>query len=343
MLRSSRAARLAESVLGSADLFGGIFGKLGIATPPFLGGGIPGLGGTTPTGTPTNPIYVAPASGAGGIGGTPSFLGPIGDLPFPGFGSTSGAAGGGNFGSIFSGNNQYGSAAFGALSTAGGIGGGLLLGVGARQGGHLGALEGAAGGAIEGALSGLAFGPIGAAVGAVIGGIGGALAGALGGPSFQQRVATQAWKQSYYAPPSETFSFASNGSIGQTLGTGFAQSGNQFSQFGLPANTPFWANAITGPLGWRQLQLLQEEQANAGGNQPFGGFNASPFAGQGPLGTKAGPAPSVTIHVHAIDSKGVGEFFNEHGDAISGILSSKSVYSSSSRFGASVRQAAFLP
>src|SRR5208282_5126199 len=271
--------------LSGLPIIGGLFG----AKTGGIGGG---LGGIAPTGTPTNPIYVAPASGIGGIGGigggagTPSFLGPIGNLPFtpqanalvnsifnPSAASGS-ASGGGGIGSLLSAALHLGGPSGGfSLSTllgaggasggfslsklfsAGGlggaaasIGGGLLMGVGERQGGGLGALEGAAGGAAEGAIAGLAAGPLGAAVGAIIGGAIGGITAALGGPSFQQRVATSAWKQAYYAPPSETFSFASNGSISNTLGTGFAQSGNKFSQFGLPANTPFYASAITGPL-----------------------------------------------------------------------------------------------
>src|SRR5208282_4736119 len=67
--------------LSGLPIIGGLFG----AKTGGIGGG---LGGIAPTGTPTNPIYVAPASGIGGIGGigggagTPSFLGPIGNLPF---------------------------------------------------------------------------------------------------------------------------------------------------------------------------------------------------------------------------------------------------------------------
>jgi hypothetical protein len=358
--------------LSGLPIIGGLFGAKS-------GGGISGgLGGLAPTGTPTNPIYVAPASGFGGVGGgsgigTPSFLGPIGDLPFtaqgtalanallsPGAATSGSATGGGPIAalrSLFLGGGSgvgFNGAAIGegpsgfslsnlfskgGLGGAGlGIGGGLLMGVGARQGGGLGALEGAAGGAATGFVAG---GPVGAIIGAAIGGI----TDALAGPSFQQQVATQAWKQAYYAPPSETFSFASNGSIANTLGTGFAQSGNKFSQFGLPANTPFYASAITGELTWQQKQLLQEQYANAGGNQPFGGFNTNPFAGQGVLGPKAAPAPQTHIHFELpgyLDASGAEAALMPIASKLSQIVSSQ-VSSSSSGFGYNSRRAVNLP
>ena len=92
--------------------------------------------------------------------------------------------------------------------------------------------------------------------------------------------------QQYHAPPSENFSFASNGSIANTLGTGFFQSGNQFSQYALPANTSFAASALTGDLTWQQLYQLQNSGLNP--NAPFlGNPSTNPYVGQGPLGYHA--------------------------------------------------------
>lgn len=224
------------------------------------------------------------------------------------------------------------------LGGAGLIGGGLLMGIGARQGGALGGLEGGAGGALSGFMTG---GPIGA----LIGGIGGLISGILGGPTYGEKVQRQMWKQADYLPPSQTFSFASNGSIASTLGTGFSTSGNSVGMFGLPANTPFYANTIKGPLSWRQSLLLQQQTALMGGNQPFGGFNTNPYAGQGPLNfgnPSSGAASTVNFHIQAMDAKGVRDFFTEHGQTVAQIVGSH-VTSSSSGLSSNIRRAVQLP
>jgi hypothetical protein len=63
------------------------------------------------------------------------------------------------------------------------------------------------------------------------------------------------------APTSENVSFASNGSIANTLGTGFFQPGSQFSQYALPANTPFYASALTEHLTWQPVIPTAEQRA----------------------------------------------------------------------------------
>lgn len=363
---------------GFNGTLGGIFGggRLSrFATVPFLGNIIPGLGGNSaPTGTKDNPVYVADANalsgtglsvGANGlIGGLLPLIGPGGSLiPSGGSGGSGGGlfgflgklfGGGGSGGGGFSLANFLGSGgpsggfSLGKLFGGGGagnifgtIGGGLLMGLGSSTGGALGGLEGAAGGALSGALTGLTFGgPIGAAIGGIIGGIGGLISGIIG-PSFQERVRKAMTKQQYYLPPSETFSFASNGSIASTLSTGFSQSGGRFSQFNLPRGTPFYASPIQGPLSYGQWLALQNEQNTLYSNQPFLGFpGTNPYVGQGPVGSHAAP---VNFHITAIDAKGVAEFFQQHGEAINAIVTARSVGSSASRWGRSVRQSAFPP
>lgn len=353
--------------LGIFSKIGGLFG---------LGGGA----GSGPQGTPTNPVYVAFAgiggaaggaagSGAGGLGGIvggiingliPNGSSGVGNLPLGGIdtsslsalsgalnpsligAASSSASGASILGGLFGGGAKLGS----GIAGLGSIAGSLLIGLGSQTGGALGGLEGGAGGALSGALTGLMLGgPIGAGIGALIGGIGGLVSGLLGGPSFAQQVNTAKLNQAYYAPPSETFSFASNGSIGSTLSTGFTQSGSSFGQFTLPKNTPFTAQAITGPLTAYQQQLLEEEYANSGGNQPFGGFNPSPFSGQGPVGNlpKYNPSSNVAINVSAIDAKGVSDFFNEHSETIGAITNARNPSSSASGFGSASRLANNLP
>lgn len=344
------------------------------ATVPFLGNLIPGLSGkgNAPTGTASDPVHVVFGAGTatgsaggsgGGIGGLIGSLfggggsgggllttsSDIGNLPFIGPGgslvpsSGSSSSGGilGFLGKIFGGGKGKGGSLGSAAAGLGTIGGGLLMGLGASTGGALGGFEGAAGGALSGALTGLTLGgPIGAAIGGIVGGIGGLISGIIG-PSFQDRVRKSMVNQQYYLPPSETFSFASNGSIGNTLSTGFSSSGGKFSQFGLPANTPFYASPIQGPLSYSQYLALQNQQNTLNSNQPFLGFpGTNPYVGQGPVGNKAAP---VNFHVTAIDAKGVSDFFTQHADSISAIITSRSVGSASSRWGKSVRQSASLP
>jgi hypothetical protein len=246
------------------------------------------------------------------------------------------------------------------ISTASGFGkifggiGAALPGVGlavsgGMQGGIGGTLETGVGGAMAGfeigAAIGSGLGPLGALAGAGAGLIGGLISSLIGGQSYMSKVKSAIKKHNYIRPPGETFSFAMGDSIAQTLGTGFAQSGNHFSTFGLPAGTPFTASALTGTLTAADLRLLAQESLGIIPTQPFLGFpKTDPFIGQGPLGHKAaGAAPtSVTFNIHAIDAQGVRDFLHRNGEAIAQVVGSK-VTSSSSGFGYNVRRAAFPP
>lgn len=363
---------------GFNGTLGGIFGggRLSrFATVPFLGNIIPGLGGkgAAPSGTANDPIYVTlPGLGASGATG---LAGAIGALPLIGPGGSlipsggSGGSGGGLFGflgKIFGGGGSGGGGfslanflgsggpsggfSLGKLFGGGGagnifgtIGGGLLMGLGSSTGGALGGLEGAAGGALSGALTGLTFGgPIGAAIGGIIGGIGGLISGIIG-PSFQERVRKAMTKQQYYLPPSETFSFASNGSIASTLSTGFSQSGGRFSQFNLPRGTPFYASPIQGPLSYGQWLALQNEQNTLYSNQPFLGFpGTNPYVGQGPVGSHA---QVVQFHFNLpgyVDGSSAREALGPVAETIAQLAASK-VTSSASGFARNTRRAVNLP
>ena len=130
------------------------------------------------------------------------------------------------------------------------------MATGISQGGLGGGLEDVAGGA----QVGTAIAPgIGTAIGAGVGALIGIINGIIGAGGWQNNVKNAMRNQAIYLPPSENFSFASNGSISSTLGTGFSTSGNTLSQYGL-GNTPFYASAIYGPLtNAQKLQLQQTE------------------------------------------------------------------------------------
>ena len=207
-----------------------------------------------------------------------------------------------------------------------------------------GTLEAGAGGALAGLMIG---GPIGAAIGGAVGLIGGAIASIFGGgpQGFQQSVQYAMVHQQYHAPPSENFSFASNGSIAKTLGTGFFQSGNQFSQYALPANTSFAASALTGNFTWQQLYQLQNSGLNP--NAPFlGNPSTNPYVGQGPLGYHASNvAPEIHLHLAIpglIDASQVAATLQPHLTSIAQMLNRQSS-NSASGMGARVRQLAYLP
>jgi hypothetical protein len=213
-----------------------------------------------------------------------------------------------------------------------------------------GTLEAGAGGAAAGAAIGALGGPAGTLIGAAIGGIvglaGGVIASIFGGPSnFTQGVQNAMYRNQYHAPSSENFSFASNGSIANTLQTGFQQSGGKFSQYALPSNTSFYASALTGKLSWQQLYKLQNSGLNP--NAPFlGNPSVDPFVGQGPVGRKATtPPPQVNVTVAIpglIDSNQLASTLAPHLTSISQMVS-KQVSSSASGFGNNVRRAAYLP
>ena len=323
-------------ILGGTGLSAGGNGIIGGLLPLLGLGDIGGAGGASGIGA--LPL-LRDASGnlIGGSSGGGSLLSKI----FGGLfgGGQSGAAHGGFFG--------LGGKVGGGIAGLGGIGGGLLMGLGASTGGALGGLEGAAGGALSGALTGFTMGgPIGAAIGGIIGGIGGLITGILG-PSWDTRVRKAMVNQAYYAPPSETFSFASNGSIAQTLATGFAQSGGHFSQFGLPSNTPFYASAITGPLSYRDYLLLQQENNQLNTGQPFLGFpGTNPYVGQGPLAGAARTAPPA-MHFHFelpgyLDASSAEAALTPIASKVAAIVS-RQVYTSGAGFGSSARKAVNLP
>ena len=148
----------------------------------------------------------------------------------------------------------------------------------------------------------------------------------------------------YSAPGSENFSFAENGSIASTLGTGFNQLGGSFTKYALPANTPFWANAIKGPLTWQQAVLLQQERSRINPYEPFEGFpTINPYTGQGPLAGLPSRNKVGEVHVHfelpgLIDASSAGPIFEAHGAKLAQIVSNQ-YHSSSSGFGTRVRGA----
>jgi hypothetical protein len=206
-----------------------------------------------------------------------------------------------------------------------------------------GTLEAGAGGALTGLILG---GPIGAAIGGAIGLIGGGLASIFGGgpQGFQQSVQYAMAHNQYHAPLSENFSFASNGSIASTLGTGFQQNGSRFSQYALPSNTSFAASALTGDLTWQQLYQLQNSGLNP--NAPFlGNPSTNPYVGQGPVGVHATSSPNVNVTVAIpglVDANQIASTLAPHITSIAQMVS-KQVTNSSSGFASNVRRAAFPP
>jgi hypothetical protein len=207
-----------------------------------------------------------------------------------------------------------------------------------------GTIEAGAGGALTGLILG---GPIGAAIGGAIGIIGGGIASIFGGgpQGFQQSVQYAMAHNQYHAPLSENFSFASNGSIASTLGTGFQQNGSSFSQYALPSNTSFAASALTGDLTWQQLYQLQNSGLNP--NAPFlGNPSTNPYVGQGPVGvhaTGSSVAPQIHLHIPGlIDANQVASTLAPHLTSIAQMLN-KQASNSASGMGSRVRQLAYLP
>jgi hypothetical protein len=207
-----------------------------------------------------------------------------------------------------------------------------------------GTIEAGAGGALTGLILG---GPIGAAIGGAIGLIGGGIASIFGGgpQGFQQSVQYAMAHNQYHAPLSENFSFASNGSIASTLGTGFQQNGSSFSQYALPSNTSFAASALTGDLTWQQLYQLQNSGLNP--NAPFLGNPATnPYIGQGPVGvhaTGSNVAPQIHFHIPGlIDTSQVAATLAPHITTIAQMVN-KQASNSASGMGSRVRGLVALP
>jgi hypothetical protein len=241
-----------------------------------------------------------------------------------------------------------------------------LLAAGISQGGVTGGLEDVAGGA----QIGTAIAPgIGTAIGAAVGAMIGIVNGIFGADSWQNRVKAAMNNQAIYLPPSENFSFASNGSIGSTLSTGFSQSGQTLSQYGI--NQPFYANAIYGPLTNAQKLQLAQTELGMNSNQPFLGFpNQStspfeggsipgyktyptapmPYIGNGPLGFNppmSQPAPEIHFHIpNYVDQHSASFVFKNLAPTIADAVAphlSRSIYTSSSGMSNGVRTAVNLP
>jgi hypothetical protein len=224
-----------------------------------------------------------------------------------------------------------------------GFGGAGMLASGLSQPGFSGMLSDVAGGA----AIGTAIMPgLGTAIGAAAGAVAGLIKGIFSGPSWGQRVHNAMKDQQVIMPPSETFNFASNGSIANTLQTGFSQSGNTFSQYQLPANTPFWANPIHGPLSHLEQQQLASEEAGLIPGQPFLGFpTVNPFTGQGPVGDRRGSStPNVQVHLNlpgVIDAGSIANSISPHLTKLAALVSTQ-LYGSASGFGRNVRSAVAL-
>jgi hypothetical protein len=336
----------ANSLLGG---FGNFFGNLNPFGPSGVGTSAGGSGGSTASVSTLGRILSAAspfAAGAAALGlglatGNESTMA-IGAAALAGKASTllsgiSGLPAGlssalGTFGQIAPGLGIGASGvinAFQARTTAGKIGG---------------TLEAGAGGALTGLIVG---GPIGAAIGGAIGLIAGGISSLIGGgpQGFQQSVQYAMAHNQYHAPLSENFSFASNGSIANTLGTGFQQNGSRFSQYALPANTSFAASALTGDLTWQQLYQLQNSGLNP--NAPFlGNPSTNPYVGQGPLGyhaTGSNVAPQIHFHIPGlIDAGQVAATLAPHITTISQMINQQAS-NSASGMSSRVRSLVYLP
>ena len=295
-----------SGISSAISQFGSFFGNnnpVGASLPLNLiqYGGVPGLspGGAT----------------FGSTGSTGSFFGNL--SPFLGGGMLVGAGlASHSLPGVTTGITSLASSGFGTLAKAlgissgtaagvtGALGGAGMLATGLEQGGVSGGFSDLLGGAGIGASIGSIVPGIGTAAGAVVGAIAGGVTGIIrglfSGETFAQRVSEYVNKHNYLAPPAETFQFASNGSIGSTLATGFAQNGNSFSQFALPSGTPFTAKAFTGQLTGAELALLQQ-QSQIGSSQPFLGFPSTDPTGRIQTGQNAWSTPATqvpTLNLH---------------------------------------------
>ena len=321
---------------------GNFFGNLNPFANNAIGGpiAIAGLGATSPSGLSSAISSAGPYVGAAALIGagiasnnpTAMALGAA-KLAQSGIQSLT------QFGGLISSSSGLGQALGTIAPALPGIG---LFAGGVAQGGIGGTLEATAGGAQAGLTLG---GPVGAAIGAGVGLISGIVSTLIQGQSFAERVKQNMYNQAYRLPPSEQFSFAMGNSIQQTLSTGFNQSGSTFGTYGLAANTPFFANPITGRLSRDQQIDLARSQLGILSNQPFGGFPTNdPFVGQGNIGRYKGTGtPNVNFNITAIDQKGVADFVTEHGSTIARMLNSSTPYSSSSGFGSAARRVTALP
>ncbi|HVB87399.1 MAG TPA: hypothetical protein VNK23_12130 [Candidatus Dormibacteraeota bacterium] len=289
---------------GAGGGFGTFFGNLN----PF-GGGNSFFGNLSPFGGRTSAGGGATSGGLGGIfgGGAGQILG---GLLVGGLGASHGSVTSEALGA--SGTAQglvKALVATGHISPAlagkliPGLGGAGLVASGLAEGGGAGVLSDVAGGA---QIGGAVGGPVGAAIGAAVGAIAGGIRAIFGGDSWSRKVVNAMNRQAIYLPPSESFSFASNGSIANTLQTGFGMSGNRGSTYALPSGTPFWANPIYGPLNNYQKGQLNQWEYGLNPNEPFFGAGASgnnpgnPFVGNfnGWHGRAFPTQPAVQIHLN---------------------------------------------
>jgi hypothetical protein len=331
-----------SSLLPGTGGFGSFFGN----NNPF-GGGTSFLGNNSPFGGGTS---------AGGFSLNPNVGALLGGLFVGGMGVKSGnvtseamgaAAAAGALARIFSGNAPALGPTSGTQSLGGQLsgifGGAGMLASGLSSPGFSGELSDIGGGA----MIGTAILPgIGTAIGAAAGAVAGLIKGIFSGPSWGQRVKTAMKQQQDILPPSETFNFASNGSIANTLQTGFSQSGNTFSTFQLPSNTPFWANPIHGPLSHLQQQQLAAEEGGLIPGQPFLGFPATnPFTGQGPVGSKHGSSvPNIQVHLNlpgVIDAGSIASSIQPHLGKLAALVGAQ-INSSATGLGRNIRAAVAL-
>jgi hypothetical protein len=335
----------ANSLLGG---FGNFFGNLN----PFGGSGSPSAGGAG-GGTASTSALGSILSAAGPFAAGAAALGlglATGNESTIAIGA---AALAGKAATLLSGISGLPSGLSSALGTFGQAAPGLgILASGIINADQSRTAAGKAGGTLEagagGALAGLIIGgPIGAAIGGAVGLIGGTIASIFGGgpQGFQQSVTYAMAHNQYHAPLSENFSFASNGSIANTLGTGFQQNGSSFSQYALPSNTPFSASALTGDLTWQQIYQLQNSGLNP--NAPFlGNPSTNPYVGQGPVGVHAtggNVAPQIHLHIPGlIDASQVAATLAPHLTTLAQMVNSQAS-NSASGMGSRVRSLTTLP
>lgn len=236
-----------------------------------------------------------------------------------------------------------------------------MMFAGNQTGGFGGAAEGALGGAMAGFELG---GPIGAAIGGVAGAIMGAFGKKNNQKAWDRAVQRAANNQRITQPMTENFAFAAMNTIGKTLSTTFSQGPGGFSNSTLPANTPFWANAILGTPRGTNNQILWNQILNGiNPNSPFFGGTNNPFTG-GPLpnGLRLPGAPtgvfspnagtgygggSGTVNVHfnfpgMLDEKSASALIEKNAPIIHKITS-QAVYKQSSGARRSISRAVNLP
>jgi len=232
-------------------------------------------------------------------------------------------------------------------------------------GNQTGGLGGAAMGALGGLQAGMVLGgPIGAAIGAIAGGLMGAFGKKDNSKAWLGHITKAMNNQRITLPPSETFAFASMGSLAQTFGTTFGQSGSTFSNSTLAANTPFWANAILGTPRNTRAQIQWNNLMNGlNTNSPFYGGTTNPFTG-GPLpaglrlprsgdaysqntfvGGAVGAPSSVQVHFNfpgMLDEKSAGALIQKNANVLHSIVN-RAVYQQSSGARRSISRAINLP